>query len=116
MNWISGGFCGGVTPGSMPNPAVKPSSADGTAEAIRGRVGHCRKSLLNKQTRGRSPKGTPSCCICPSLTLMTLPLGCEGGIPEQPEEGGCAHPVRRISKRWFLLLRLDYVHNSDGRL
>ncbi len=48
MNWISGGFCGGVTPGSMPNPAVKPSSADGTAEAIRGRVGRCRKSLQTK--------------------------------------------------------------------
>ena len=46
MNWISGGHSGGVTPGSMPNPAVKPSSADGTAEAIRGRVGRCRKSFF----------------------------------------------------------------------
>ena len=46
MNWISGGQSGGVTPGSMPNPAVKPSSADGTAEAIRGRVGRCRKSFF----------------------------------------------------------------------
>ena len=46
MNWIPGGHSGGVTPGSMPNPAVKPSSADGTAEAIRGRVGRCRKSFF----------------------------------------------------------------------
>ena len=51
MNWISGGQSGGVTPGSMPNPAVKPSSADGTAEAIRGRAGRCRKSLIKQVER-----------------------------------------------------------------
>ena len=36
---VSGDPGGGDTPGSMPNPEVKPSSADGTAEGIRGRVG-----------------------------------------------------------------------------
>lgn len=46
MNWIFGGRRGGVIPGSMPNPAVKPSIADGTAEAIRGRAGRRRKSCL----------------------------------------------------------------------
>ncbi len=40
---VSGGHGGGDTPGSMPNPEVKPSSADGTAGGTRGRVGHCQK-------------------------------------------------------------------------
>ena len=36
---VFGGNRGGDTPGPMPNPAVKPSFADGTTEGIRGRVG-----------------------------------------------------------------------------
>ena len=48
MNWISGGQSGGVTPGSMPNPAVKPSFADGTTEGIRGRVGRCQNYIKKK--------------------------------------------------------------------
>ena len=40
---VFGDHSGGDTPGSMPNPAVKPSSADGTAGGTRGRVGRCRK-------------------------------------------------------------------------
>ncbi len=50
LNWISGGHSGRVTPGSMPNPAVKPSNADGTAEGIRGRVGHCQESFFHALT------------------------------------------------------------------
>ena len=30
---------GGGTPGPIPNPEVKPPSADGTAESVRGRAG-----------------------------------------------------------------------------
>lgn len=37
---------GGETPGSIPNPAVKPSSADGTAGGTRGRVGRCHVPAL----------------------------------------------------------------------
>jgi hypothetical protein len=43
---ISGGHSGGATPGSMPNPDVKPSSAHGTAEAICGRVGRRQGSFF----------------------------------------------------------------------
>ena len=54
MNWIFGGRRGGVIPGSMPNPAVKPSIADGTAEAIRGRAGRRRKSCLKEEQPPRN--------------------------------------------------------------
>ena len=37
-----GGIGGGEAPGPMPNPEVKPSSADGTTDMIRGRVGRRR--------------------------------------------------------------------------
>ena len=43
---VFGGICGGDTPGSMPNPVVKSSSADGTAGGTRGRVGHCQKPFF----------------------------------------------------------------------
>ena len=116
MNWISGGFCGGVTPGSMPNPAVKPSSADGTAEAIRGRVGHCRKSLLNKHTRGRSPKGTPSRCMYRSLPL-DLNLS---QLPDKREKSWSSSidhfPGEITNARFLLFLRLDYFQNFNRSL
>lgn len=38
----AGGSREGDTPGPIPNPAVKPLSADGTAASGRGRVGHRR--------------------------------------------------------------------------
>ena len=38
---------GGVTPVSIPNTEVKSSSADGTADSFRGKVGHCQDMLLN---------------------------------------------------------------------
>ena len=50
-----GGFREGETPGPIPNPAVKPLSADGTA-ARRGRVGR-RRPLLPKSPSGSSPAG-----------------------------------------------------------
>lgn len=39
-----GGSREGDTPGPIPNPAVKPLSANGTA-ACRGRVGRCRRPI-----------------------------------------------------------------------
>src|SRR5262249_14239309 len=39
---FSGGYGGGAPPVPIPNTAVKPSSADGTASSRRGRVGRCR--------------------------------------------------------------------------
>src|SRR2546427_3028520 len=46
-NPVSGGDSGGETPVPIPNPAVKPSSADGTAGSPCGRVG--RRRLLLRQ-------------------------------------------------------------------
>ena len=69
----------GTHPGSMPNPAVKPSSADGTTGGTRGRVGR-RQNSLHKR-RGR-PFGRPRRCLwdplpCPlsssSLHIPTHP-------------------------------------------
>ena len=45
---VFGGYRGGDTPGPMPNPAVKPSFADGTTEGIRGRVGRCQNYIKKK--------------------------------------------------------------------
>ena len=42
---FSGGQSVGVTPGSMPNPEVKPDRADGTVWGTYGRVGRCQKTI-----------------------------------------------------------------------
>ena len=42
---FSGGESDRETPGLMPNPAVKPVSADGTVWGTYGRVGHCQKTV-----------------------------------------------------------------------
>ena len=41
---FSGGHGGRGTPGPMPNPEVKPASADGTVWGTHGRVGRCQKT------------------------------------------------------------------------
>jgi len=51
----SGGYSGGDTPVPIPNTEVKPSSADGTAEFLGGRVGR-RRILLE---RGAHLSGLP---------------------------------------------------------
>src|SRR5207245_5064914 len=43
---FSGGYIGGVPPVPIPNTAVKPSRADGTARFPCGRVGRCRNFSL----------------------------------------------------------------------
>ena len=47
---LVGGHGRGGTPGPMPNPEVKPPSADGTAERVRGRAGRRRPA---RDVRGR---------------------------------------------------------------
>ena len=42
---FSGGISDRVPPGHMPNPEVKPVSADGTVWGTYGRVGHCQKTV-----------------------------------------------------------------------
>ena len=43
---LSGGQSDRVTPGPMPNPEVKPVSADGTVWGTHGRAGRCQKTIL----------------------------------------------------------------------
>jgi hypothetical protein len=53
----------------MPNPAVKPSIADGTAKGIRGRVGR-RQNILQKGVFGK-PKA-PFLLSCRNFTGVKL--------------------------------------------
>src|SRR5205814_7402384 len=62
---FSGGYIGGVPPVPIPNTAVKPSRADGTARFPCGRVGRCRNFSL---TPRRSIKRR-------GASLFTLPVG-----------------------------------------
>ena len=43
---FSGGISDRAPPGTMPNPEVKPVSADGTVWGTYGRVGRCQKTDL----------------------------------------------------------------------
>src|SRR5438128_11069494 len=56
---VSGGYIGGVLPVPIPNTAVKPSRADGTARPACGRVGRCRNFSPRRPaahpSRGASP-------------------------------------------------------------
>src|SRR2546430_11562834 len=61
-----GGHSEGETPGHIPNPEAKPSSADGTAPA---RVWESR-TPPNTPHRGPPPPGRPS------IILIKLSLGC----------------------------------------
>jgi hypothetical protein len=53
---FSGGYIGGVPPVPIPNTAVKPSRADGTARFPCGRVGRCRNFPLTPR-RAMSARG-----------------------------------------------------------
>ena len=53
---FSGGISDRALPGPMPNPEVKPVSADGTVWGTYGRVGHCRKTV---KRRASSPGSKP---------------------------------------------------------
>ena len=65
---FSGGISDRVPPGHMPNPEVKPVSADGTVWGTYGRVGHCQKTV---ERRASGPGTTPGTlafsygCFCP---------------------------------------------------
>src|SRR5438309_10001571 len=54
---LSGGFIGGVPPVPIPNTAVKPSRADGTARFPCGRVGRCRNFFPDAPPRLYAPRG-----------------------------------------------------------
>src|SRR2546430_5483125 len=52
VSWCYGGHGGGETPGPIPNPEVKPSSADGTA-----RVTEWESRSLPEHRAGEPPSG-----------------------------------------------------------
>src|SRR6267143_7139930 len=52
---FSGGYIGGVPPVPIPNTAVKPSRADGTARFPCGRVGRCRNFSQTPRRESSAP-------------------------------------------------------------
>src|SRR6266478_10004149 len=54
---VSGGYIGGDPPVPIPNTAVKPSRADGTARFPCGRVGRCRNFFPDAPPRHHAPRG-----------------------------------------------------------
>ena len=60
LEMFSGGYSVWVTPGHMPNPEVKPDSADGTMWGTHGRVSSCQKTVRpTKAVRGKRKLYTP---------------------------------------------------------
>ena len=73
---VFGGHGGGETPGPIPNPEVKPSSADGTA---RETVWESRTPPDKPSKRGPAPPGRAS--------LSFMALFADGGGPDGPLSG-----------------------------
>src|SRR5205807_7899725 len=65
---VSGGDSGGETPVPIPNTAVKPSSADGTARSPCGRVG--RRRIYSKQGPGSPGVGGRALCVLASRARL----------------------------------------------
>src|SRR6184192_1659875 len=65
---VSGGESGGETPVPIPNTAVKPSSADGTARSPCGRVG--RRRIYSKQGPGSPGVGGRALCVLASRARL----------------------------------------------
>lgn len=78
----AGGHGRGGTPGPIPNPEVKPPSADGTAERVRGRAGR------RRPPRGILPGEAPSASAEGAFSLVqaarALRRGAEGGACVPP--------------------------------
>ena len=68
---LVGGRGGGGTPGPMPNPEVKPPSADGTAASGRGRAGRLRPTTGIWPGQGPASRRGPAL-----LRLYALILSC----------------------------------------
>ena len=60
---FSGGHGGRGTPGPMPNPEVKPASADGTVWGTHGRVGRCQKTDLKAEEADVYQLPPPFCVL-----------------------------------------------------
>ena len=69
---FSGGHGGRGTPGPMPNPEVKPASADGTVWGTHGRVGRCQKTDLKAE--GADLRQLPPLLLYLSLLLRHQPF------------------------------------------
>ena len=61
-------------PGSMPNPEVKPVSADGTVWGTYGRVGRRRKTVERRETSLLvNPTGSSRLCIESDILRQNTP-------------------------------------------
>ena len=69
---LVGGHGRGGTPGPMPNPEVKPPSADGTAERVRGRAGRRRPARDVRGRRRALSRGARVFCI-PAVSALQIP-------------------------------------------
>ena len=67
---FSGGNSDRAPPGLMPNPEVKPVSADGTVWGTYGRVGHCQKTVERRASSPGIYRGYS--LVCPLRILSSV--------------------------------------------
>ena len=94
---VVGGYGGGGTPGPIPNPEAKPSSADGTALA---RVWESRSPPTFKPKRAPANAGALFCFLAASLNIFA---GLYRRPPSVPVAGvlgeaGCPHQVLAVHR------------------
>jgi hypothetical protein len=110
-----GGHSGGETPGSIPNPEAKPSSADGTAHA-RGRESRTPPGI-NPHVRGR-PQPAPhvisgpltlfaDCYLRTSGSLRVIAFEGQPRHSQLADRGGGQPADRVVLTRFRLLTRTD---------
>ena len=67
---IIGGRCSRDTPGTMPNPAVKPVSVDGTVWGTYGRANRCQYKLREREVVIMTASLFRCICVCSRVLYM----------------------------------------------
>ena len=99
-----GGNSDGVTPGSMPNPEVKPVSADGTVWGTHGRVGLCQK--IYKMTK----RGALTAPASSSAEENMVTIGKTATVKAVVSEDNAASSVMR------LFIAINFKDTARARL
>src|SRR6267143_1695804 len=104
---FSGGYIGGVPPVPIPNTAVKPSRADGTARFPCGRVGRCRNFFPDAPPRECPRRGASLFVRLPVGALLS-PLGdrspvvplshTDRGVKPSRADGTARFPCGRVGR------------------
>src|SRR6267143_480134 len=104
---FSGGYIGGVPPVPIPNTAVKPSRADGTARFPCGRVGRCRNFFPDAPPRECPRRGASLFVRLPVGALLS-PLGdrspvvppshADRGVKPSRADGTARFPCGRVGR------------------